>query len=163
MAPDSAVSLVPVATPAGGLTRVVAAESGEVLLDCSYAGGTAACSLVDKMKWKIGDPEKRGPPPFKGTPPRPPWPEKIAALLVALEAGGFGATAAATAIPDFDAAKAARDQELKARGSDGKEAWLASLRDALDEHALAGAAAIVASDTEAVALAEAEARAALGL
>jgi hypothetical protein len=66
------VELVPVATPAGGLTRVVLAGAGGsgghdiILLDSSYPGGTAPCSLLEKLAWKLGDPATRGPPPFKG-------------------------------------------------------------------------------------------------
>ena len=70
---------VPVTTPAGGLVRVIG-STGIQLLDSSYPGGTAACSLLTKMKWKLSPKDVRGPPPFKAPPPMP-WSEKVAAAL----------------------------------------------------------------------------------
>ena len=104
------VVAVPVPTPAGGLVRVIG-STGEQLLDSSYPAGTAACSLLEKMKWKLGDPDTRGPPPFK-KPPAVAWPEKLAAVLTSLEAEGFSPPG--EGVPSFEEAVAVREAELAA-------------------------------------------------
>ena len=81
---DVAVIPTPVATPAGGLVRVVhvTPQSSAVLLDKSYTGGTGPCSLQRKFEWKLSPKDTRGPPPFKGPLPTP-WSDKMAALNAA--------------------------------------------------------------------------------
>lgn len=83
--PGFTVTAVPVDTPAGGLIRVVDGSTGETLLDKSYVRGTAACSLEEKLRWKLSPAETRGPPPFKGKPLPVPMENKLKELASSLD------------------------------------------------------------------------------
>lgn len=58
---------------------------GQVLLDTSYTNGTAACTLNEKMLWKLSPKDERGPPPFKGKEPLDmTWADKLSKMDKAL-------------------------------------------------------------------------------
>ena len=156
----AAVVAVPVPTPAGGLVRVIG-TTGEQLLDSSYPAGTAACSLLEKMKWKLGDPDTRGPPPFK-KPPAVPWPDKLAAVFLSLEAEGFSPP---EGIPSFEEAVAVREAELAAleKTSGAKQEMMDSLVAALAPAHKQLRDALTEADALAVEAATVQAKEALGL
>ena len=155
------VVAVPVPTPAGGLVRVIG-STGEQLLDSSYPAGTAACSLLEKMKWKLGDPDTRGPPPFK-KPPAVAWPEKLAAVLTSLEAEGFSPPG--EGVPSFEEAVAVREAELAAleKTSGAKQEMMDALVAALAPVHKQLREELTEADAQAVEVATGQAKEALGL
>ena len=156
---------VPTDTPAGGLVRVVAMDgTNACLLDNSYPRGTAACTLETKLRWKLAPTESRGPPPFKGVEPSPPWSDKLAGLVAALRgaayalaADGAGAGLATDPVAALAAAKATRDADLNRRkqlpdgDAEGFEGFMAQLGQALPAAARRLRDAVVAEDEQAVA------------
>jgi len=109
------VSLCSVDTAAGGLVRVVKVNddgSTTTLLDDSYTNGTAPCTLETKMRWKLGDKETRGPPPFKAPRPEGLWDGRINELLKSVGV-------AAPSFSGFDAAVAPLDAALKKKKDAG--------------------------------------------
>ena len=156
---------VPTDTPAGGLVRVVALDgTNTCLLDNSYPRGTAACTLETKLRWKLAPKDSRGPPPFKGVEPTPPWSDKLSGLVTALRDAayvlapdGAGAGLATDPVATFAAAKAARDAELKRRkqlpdgDAEGITALMAQFGQALPAAARHLRDAVVAEDAQAVA------------
>ena len=77
-------------TPAGGITRALVFKDGVVTpiqcFDYSYPAGTAVCTLVEKFRWKLGDPSSRGAPPFKRKLAPGAWNAKAEACLAAVRA-----------------------------------------------------------------------------
>lgn len=129
--------------------------NGEILLDRSYAGGTAACSLKEKFEWKNSKAADKGPPPFKG-PDKPPFCEKLKALGKAL---GFSVGDAE--LDRYDANKEALMKEIKAAGGlsdpSNAAAWFASKKAAAaTSTARAMKLAIEKTDEDAVDAARAE-------
>jgi len=109
------VSLCPVITPAGGLVRVVQLKTDattKTLLDDSYTHGTAPCTLEAKMRWKLGDVETRGPPPFKVARPEGLWDERVNKLLTSVGDS-------ASSFKGFDEVVAPFDAALKKRKDSG--------------------------------------------
>lgn len=102
-------------TAAGGLCRVISVNadgSTTTFLDDSYTEGTAPCTLETKMRWKLGDKETRGPPPFKVPRPEGLWDGRINELLKSVGD-------AAQSFSGFDDAVAPLDAALKKEKDSG--------------------------------------------
>jgi len=148
---------VPVATPAGGLVRVQSADT--VFFDKAYPSGTAACTMLEKMVWKLSPKETRGPPPFKNKPLPTPFAAMVGSMCDGMAAAGFGRLSGSEIAAAVQGAEPARKDAFVAAG----EGYVPSLTAGLTAAAREIRDAAVAYDTAAVEEATAAAKAQLGL